>query len=87
MANIVHGPDFLYARTVTLSDTEDNAVGACGIHNASINIGLVNIVFGDDDVSEAVTIGLDPNQYVFCRIRRVMATGTTHAEADLRILY
>lgn len=87
MANIVNGPNFLKARTVTLSDTDDNAVGSCGIHNAGITDGFVNIVFANDDASEAVTIGLGANQYVFCRIRRVMSTGTTHAEADLRILY
>lgn len=87
MSSVVNGPDFQYARTVVLSDTADNAVGACGIHNAGISVGFVNVVFADDPVGDAVTIGLGANQYVFCRPRRLMVTGTTHAQADLRILY
>lgn len=87
MASVVNGPDFQYAVVLpSFSDTEDNAVGACGIHNASTGVQSVSVIFGSGPETPVV-MRFNSGESLFCWIKRIRATGTTIAPADLRVLY
>lgn len=78
-----NNPTFQVAKTVTLDDAADNAVGACGIHN----VGIAGLVALRSTSGTNYTIYLAQGAFAFCAFRRVLTTGTTVTEANLRVLY
>lgn len=86
MADVVNGPDFQYAKEVVLSDTEDNAVGACGLYKQGGADGLINVIFANGEGPVTLRF-LNFQRPKFCRLRRILSTGTTVGQEFIRVLY
>lgn len=85
MADVVNGPDFQYATPVVLSDTVDNAVGACGIRKQGGADGNINVIFANGE--GPVTLRLSNFTSAFCPLRRILSTGTTAQVEFILALY